>query len=78
MTAFELQRELVERITEITDISFLKDIRTMIDLKAKTKVLALTEEQKTEIMESKKEIAKGLYIEHEHLIKEVSTWLKER
>jgi hypothetical protein len=37
-------------------------------------IIALTEEQRDEIIDSKKEVEKGLYIEHELLDKEVSTW----
>ena len=38
----------------------------------------LTEEQRNEIIESKKEIEQRLYIEHELLDKEVSTWLSAK
>jgi hypothetical protein len=35
----------------------------------------LTPEQRNEIIESKKEIEQGLFVEHEILDKEVSAWL---
>jgi len=41
-------------------------------------IFALTEEQRNEIIDSKKEIEQGLYIEHELLDKVVSTWLSAK
>jgi len=41
-------------------------------------IFALTEEQRNEIIESKKEIEQELYIEHLLLDKEVSTWLSAK
>ncbi len=78
MTTVELKKVLIHRITEINDISFLKAIKTILDSKAATEVIALTTEQRNEIVASKKEIEQGLYIEHELLDKEVSRWLNAR
>jgi len=74
MTTIELKKLLIHRITEINDVSFLKAVKTILDSKTDTEVLLLTSEQKREIMESKKEIEQGLYIEHEILDKEVARW----
>ena len=41
-------------------------------------IIDLTEEQRNEIIESKKEIKQGLYIEHALLDKEVSKWLSAK
>ena len=78
MTTVELKKVLIHRITEINDISFLKAIKTILESKAATEVIALTTEQRNEIIASKKEIEQGLYIEHEMLEKEVSKWLNVR
>jgi len=74
MTTIELKKLLIHKITEINDVSFLKAVKTILDSKTDTEVLLLTSEQKREIMESKKEIEQGLYIEHEILDKEVARW----
>jgi len=78
MTTIELKKALIHRITEINDISFLKAIKTILDSKTETAVIALTEEQRNEIIESKKEVEQGLYIEHELLDKKVSAWLSAK
>jgi len=41
-------------------------------------IIALTEEQRNEIIDSKKEIEQGSYIEHELLDKKISTWLSAK
>ena len=78
MTTIELKKLLVHRITEINDVSFLKAVKTILDTKTDTEVLLLTPEQRREIMESKKEIEQGLFIEHESLDKEVARWASAR
>jgi hypothetical protein len=78
MTTIELKKLLIHRITEINDVSFLKAVKTILDSKTNSEVLLLTPEQRREIMESKKEIEQGLYIENESLDKEVSKWASAR
>lgn len=78
MTTIELKKVLIHRITEINDISFLKALKTILESKTETEVISLTTEQRNEIIESKKEIEQGLYIEHELLDKKVSKWLSAR
>lgn len=78
MTTIELKKVLIHRITEINDISFLKALKTILESKIETEVISLTLEQRNEIIESKKEIEQGLYIEHELLDKKVSSWLSAR
>jgi hypothetical protein len=78
MTTIDLKKLLVQRIAEINDISFLKALKTILDSKTATEVITLTPEQRDEIIASKKEIEKGLYIGHELLDKEVTGWLSEK
>jgi len=56
MTAIELKSILIHRIAEIEDVSFLKAIKTILDTKTNNEVLTLTDEQREEIIASKKEI----------------------
>jgi uncharacterized protein with PIN domain len=74
MTVIQLKKLLVNRISEINDVSFLKAIKTILDSKTDADVLLLTDDQRKEIMQSKKEIQKGLYIEQEELDKKVAKW----
>ena len=74
MTTLELKKLLMHRISEINDISFLKAIKTILESKTETEVLLLSPDQRNEIMESKREIEKGLFIEQDNLDKEISRW----
>jgi hypothetical protein len=78
MTAIELKTLLIHRISEINDISFLKALKTILDSKTESGVIQLTPDQLNDIIESKKEIEKGLFIENSVLDKEVRQWLNAR
>ncbi len=78
MSTTELKNVLIQRISEIQDKTFLEAIRTILDAKAESKILCLTSEITREIMASKQEIDKGLYIENNMLEKEVEEWLHEK
>ena len=72
----ELKSILIHRISEINDMKFLKAIKTILDEKAEDSVIVLTDEQKQEIIQSRKEIKEGLFISNEELDKEIQAWLK--
>jgi hypothetical protein len=78
MTAIELKTLLIHRITEINDVSFLKALKTILDSKTETGLIQLTPDQLDDIISSKKEIENGMFIEHDHLDKEVMQWLSAR
>lgn len=78
MTTVELKKLLIQRIAEINDVSFLKAVKTILESKTNTEILLLTPEQKKEIMESKKEIEQGLFIDNDSLDKEVAKWANAR
>lgn len=78
MKTTELKNILIHQISEIDDVSFLEAIKTIVDSKMNSEVLTLTQEQKDEIMASKKEIEEGKYIEQDDLDKEIIEWLKEK
>jgi hypothetical protein len=75
MTTYELKNLLVHRISEINDVSFLKAIKTLLDSKAETKYITLSKEERAEIIASKIEIEKGLYIDNDQLNQETQKWL---
>jgi hypothetical protein len=78
MSTIELKNILIHRISEITDVSFLEALKTILDSKSESKILSLTNEQKEEIILSKKEIAQALYIENSDLEKEIGGWLNAK
>ena len=78
MSTVELKSILIHRISEITDVSFLEALKTILDSKSESTVLTLTDEQRNEILASKKEIEQGLYIEDSDLEKEINGWLNAK
>ncbi|HEY4786714.1 MAG TPA: hypothetical protein VIH57_11720 [Bacteroidales bacterium] len=78
MTSIELKKLLIHRIAEIDDVTFLNAIKTILDSKTQTRTLSLTPQQQQEIIESKKEINQGLFIEQAELDNEFNKWLNAR
>ncbi|NTW78030.1 MAG: hypothetical protein HGB33_09735 [Syntrophaceae bacterium] len=78
MTTFELKTLLIHRIAEINDVSFLKALKTILDTKTESGVIQLTPDQLEDIIESKKEIEKGLFVGNNVLDKQVRQWLNAR
>ena len=78
MTTFQLKNVLIQKISEIEDISFLEAIKTILEVRSESKIISLTPELTNEIMASKKEIEQGLFIENNLLEKEIEEWLHEK
>lgn len=78
MTTIELKKYLVSRITEINDEAFLEAIKTILDSKSQSQILPLTEDQRLEIMESKKQIEQGLFLSAAEMDQEFEKWLSEK
>ncbi|GAO27907.1 hypothetical protein JCM15548_14778 [Geofilum rubicundum JCM 15548] len=78
MTAIELKKLLIHRISEINDESFLRAINTILDAKTQSQVLNLTDGQRSEIVESKRQFEKGLFIEQTEMDKEFNRWLNAK
>lgn len=75
MTTIALKKLLIRRLAEINDVVFLNAIKTILDTKANARTLSLSPEQQSEIMESKKEIESGLFVDQAELDKEMKQWL---
>ncbi|MBE9480145.1 MAG: hypothetical protein IMY69_00450 [Bacteroidetes bacterium] len=78
MRTLQLKNALIQKISEIEDISFLEAIKTILEAKSESKIISLTPELTKEIMASKKEIEQGLFIENNLLEKEIEEWLNEK
>lgn len=78
MTMLELKSILINRISEINDIRFLKAIKTILDDKAEDSELQLTKEQYKEIRESQEEIKDGLFLYNNDLDKDIQEWLDKK
>ena len=77
MTTIQLKKDLIHQITEIDDNTFLNALKTIIELKTQSKIIHLTNEQREEIYQSKKEFENGHFTEQIELNKEFEKWLNE-
>lgn len=78
MTRVELKKHLIQKITEINDESFLNAIKTILDSKSYSPILKLTDEQLLDIIESKKEIEKGLFVKQSEMDSKFNEWLSTK
>lgn len=78
MTAIELKTLLVNRILEINDEAFLKAIKTILDLKSQSEIILLTDEQRSELIESKKQVEQGLFIDQDEMDHAFEKWQSEK
>ena len=73
-----IKTTILENISQIEDISFLKAINTIIENKIEKGVYKLTAKQRAEIELSQVKIAKGNFITNEALQEEMKQWLKRK
>lgn len=78
MKTSALKTTIVENISQIEDLSFLKAINTIIENKIEKSVYKLNAKQRAEIEQSQNEIAKGNFISNEALQDEMKQWLKRK
>ena len=75
MSTVELRNIIVEQLSHIDDISFLKAIKTIIESKVSEKIYRLSDQQKARIEKGREELAKGQTIPDEAIKAEVDQWI---
>ena len=78
MTTLELKNLIIQRISEIEDINFLKAVKSILDFAPEKDVLILNEGQIKEISQSREDYANGLVIDHQTVNEKVEKWAKEK
>ena len=78
MSTVELRHIIIEKLSHIDDISFLKAIKTIVESKADEKVYQLSDFQKKRVESSREQLKKGQTISNEALNKEVLQWLNSK
>ncbi|HCT85936.1 MAG TPA: hypothetical protein DF296_12155 [Candidatus Margulisbacteria bacterium] len=78
MSTVELRHIIIEKLSYIDDISFLKAIKTIVESKADEKVYQLSDSQKKRIEAGREQLMKGQTISNEALNKEVLQWLNSK
>jgi hypothetical protein len=86
MNTPELKNILISKISQIDDEEVLSAINTILDSKSNSnvsfnsnldKIIFLTEQQKKEILNSKKEYSEGNFIDNDILNEEMEKWLEK-
>ncbi|MDA3906458.1 MAG: hypothetical protein PF484_10315 [Bacteroidales bacterium] len=78
MNTIQLKQELIQRISRIEDIDFLKAIKTILDYKKKETIIELTADQEKELLFASKEGKKGNVISQSKMDQKVDELLSEK
>ncbi|NLN94690.1 MAG: hypothetical protein GX128_00740 [Bacteroidales bacterium] len=78
MSTIELRHIIIERISQIDDVSFLKAIKTIVESKANEDFYKLSDFQKKRIKESREQVKLGQTISNDALQKEIKEWLSTK
>lgn len=78
MTGIELKTLLINRILELNDEAFLNAIKTILDSKSQSEIMVLTDHQRLELIESKKQIEQGLFFDQEDIDHAFEKWQNEK
>ena len=78
MSSNELKQKIIDQLSHIDDVTFLKAIKTLVDSKAEGETYKLSDYQKERIQTSREQLRKGQTISHETLQKEIDQWLGSR
>jgi hypothetical protein len=75
MNAIQLKKELIQKISGMEDIDFLKAIKTILDYKKKDAIIELTDDQMKELLLASKEAKNGKVISQSEMDQKVEEWL---
>lgn len=78
MSTIELKHIIVEHLSHIEDVSFLKAIKTIIESKATEGTYKLSDYQKKRIDLARQQLKSGQTISNDDLQKEVDQWLSSK
>ena len=78
MSTVELRQKIVDQLSQIEDVAFLKAIKTLVDSKAEDTIYKLSDLQKKRIQEGRMQLKEGKTISHETLQKEIEQWLESK
>jgi predicted transcriptional regulator len=73
----QIKKNLISRIKDSEDLNFLNALQTIFDSSEK-ELFELSNDQKTAIESSRKEIENGNFHKNEEVISEMREWLKKK
>jgi hypothetical protein len=78
MSTVELRHIIIEYLSRIDDVSFLKAIKTIIESKVTDEIYKLSAEEKIRLESGKEQLKNGQTIPQEELQNEISQWLNSK
>lgn len=75
MSTIELRKKIINQLSRIEDVAFLKAIKILVDSKAHEEIYKLSIFQKERIREGREQLRSGKTISNEALQKEIVQWL---
>lgn len=76
MNSAEIKIDIINKITNITDISHLEELLQVMNFQRDESIFLTTYEDKDSIKEARKQIDSGEIISDSNLRNEISQWLK--
>lgn len=77
MNSAELKLNLINKITQITDVVHLKELLQLLKFQSDDTVYHTTEAEKKAILEGRNQVKKGEVLSHEDVENEIDKWLNE-
>jgi len=78
MSTAELKIDLIKRISELSNVSVIEQVKRLLDFELSDEVYKLSSEQKERIALAQQEIAEGKLKSDEEVEEEIERWLNER
>ena len=78
MGTIELRNIIIERLSQIEDVSFLNAIKTIIESKASEETYRLSDYQKNRIDSARQQLKNKQTISQDDLQKEINQWLSSK
>jgi hypothetical protein len=78
MSSLEIRNKIIEQLSHIDDIDFLKAINKILESKASDDIYKLNKHQIERIEASRLQVKKGATISNDDLQKEIREWLDSK
>lgn len=76
MTVIDIRNQIIQKLQEINDISFLEAVKTIIDSKSDKEVFYINDEMEQKLLERRSKIANGNLFKNDTVFKEAEEWLE--
>jgi HEPN domain-containing protein len=74
----KLKLELINKITEVTEIRIIKELKKVLDFELDEGIFELSQEQKKRVEKARVEFANGEVFSNDEVENELERWLNEK